>query len=900
MGMDVTGAAIQSAAVTGTVNYNAAEVQAQQRQALSEIRLRPHNAPELADQFGHGINAHLPDGHVTKPDPKEYWKDPETKLTLHRLPHVSDEQFQKLVEVTRKHADAVVAYSLDQITGYKGAESDFSIELDTDKAIFQAARKNFSVAEKQIMDEKCDDLIASGVVQELRHSDYACNVVLAAKRAPDGTWSDKRFCINFIPINKHTQLDRYGSHRAEDLFQRVMNAKYLTALDLRSGFHQIPVRPEDISKTAFWYVSARAQPPKLLAYNRMPFGLKNTPAKFQRVMDTELQLAGCSEFAFAYIDDLLIASSSWEEHVVHVDHVLQMLIKCNLRIHPDKSVFGTSIVEYLGHNVVGEHGIAMNEAKVAAIKVLPEPTNVPELRSILGFLSYYRHFIPGFSSIAAPMTKLLHKDQPWHWGEEQAAAYTHLKKLMTEPGRVLRRVHPDRELILHTDWSNHGIGAVLGQKDEDGQEYMCGCVSRSLNKHEKNYPSYKGELLALAWAVRSFRTYIHGTHFKLITDHQPLMWLMNATDLTGQYARWQMLLQEYDFEIIHRPGIKHQNADVLSRFPQASTSDITGARLDVEHLIATMHPTDTECMADWFRCPHPGHGASCPGKTKLRVSHEPIPCPAHGPKCRNELCEHLMEAQYVWDPKARTWSDPKECRDVCCECCYEAMFEHPMRNEVCRHVCHKSCGCELPANTQGIIYPSGKTIHPNLHKPRELGRVRFRGVQILNPTGNEHPRTANQIDPSQPERMSDWFRCPEHGDDCPGHTHLIRPNRAIPCPLHGPTCADPMCVARMEAQYTWNASARRWEDPTECRDTCMECCSEALWDHPFPNEVCNVVCNKACGHVYHPIQYGMTYPSGKTIHPSLMARERHKGQLRQSHTGPFVAIAVPSRKTTAK
>jgi hypothetical protein len=180
--------------------------------------------------------------------------------------------------------------------------------------------------------------------------------------------------------------------------------------------------------------------------------------------------------------------------------------------------------------VIGEHDITMNDAKVEAIKVLPDPTNVSELRSILGFLSYYRHFIPGFSSLAAPMTKLLHKDQPWNWDSDAQAAYRHLKRADDgQQGSVLRHVDKKRPLILHTDWSNHGIGAVLGQVDENGLEYLCACASRSLNKHEKNYPSYKGELLALAWAVRSFRTHLHGTKFKLVTDHQPLTWLMKAT-----------------------------------------------------------------------------------------------------------------------------------------------------------------------------------------------------------------------------------------------------------------------------------------------------------------------------------------------------------------------------------
>jgi Reverse transcriptase (RNA-dependent DNA polymerase). len=451
-----------------------------------------------------------------------------------------------------------------------------NIELDTEGPIYQPPRRNYSQEELKIMDEKTDELIAAGVVQEVKYSKYACNPVLAAKRAPDGSWSDKRFCINFIPINKHTTLDRYGCHRAEDLFQRVATKKYLTALDLRSGFHQILMETADIVKTAFWHVSGRNQPPRLLAYNRMPFGLKNASAKFQRVMDAELQRAGCTEFAFAYIDDLLIASDTWEEHVEHVKKILEMLQECNLRIHPDKSVFGTNIIEYLGHNVVAGHGITMNEAKVEAIKVLPTPTNLMELRSILGFMAYYRHFIPGYSSMAAPMTKLLSKNQPWEWGEPQRQSYQALKNLMTEPGRILRPIDPKRELTLHTDWSNHGIGAVLGQKDDDGNEYLCACISRSLNKHEKNYPSYKGELLALTWAVKTFRQHLHGTHFTIVTDHQPLLWLMKARDLTGQYSRWQMMLQEYDFAVIHRPGVKHNNADVLSRFPQKSEIDQSG------------------------------------------------------------------------------------------------------------------------------------------------------------------------------------------------------------------------------------------------------------------------------------------------------------------------------------
>jgi hypothetical protein len=563
------------------VNYGAAEVQHAQREQLAALRLQTYEPRALAKQFEHGINQHLPDRVAHQIDTSRYVTDEVSGLVIDRPPGITSTQHKAFVDMLRERAPTSVAYSLDDLSGYTGIEPPLRIVLDTTAPIQIPARRNWSKAESDIIDEKCRELLDGKhpVCQRLVHSDYACNPLLAIKRAPDGTWSDQRFCINFIPINKHTAPDRYSAHRADELFARVVNAKYLTALDLRSGYHQIPMDHDSVAKTAFWWSTATVSP-NLLAYQRMPFGLKNAPAKFQRVMDTELARGGCSDFAFAYIDDLIIASDSWEEHIEHVARVLKTLEACNLKIHPQKSVFATNVVEYLGHNVVGQYGLTMNDAKIQAIKALPNPSNVPELRSILGFMAYYRHFIPGYSSLTAPLNRLLQKGVPFNWGPEQRAAYATLKDLMTEPGRVLRAINYDKELILHTDWSCYGIGAVLGQLDEDGNEYLCACVSRSLNKHERNYPSYKGELLALAWAVRSFRQHLHGTHFRLVTDHQPLKWLMEARDLNGQYARWQMMLQEYDFDIEHRAGAKHTNADVLSRFPQSRSNDNTGTQLD--------------------------------------------------------------------------------------------------------------------------------------------------------------------------------------------------------------------------------------------------------------------------------------------------------------------------------
>ena len=380
-----------AAAGTAVPDYRNPEQQEIAREQLNLIKRQPYQPRRIASQFSHGVNSLLPHGVSSRVQPERYVKDEVCQLVIDKVPGISDAQFQQFRDMLRDFAPDTVAYSLDDITGYTGIEPPVTINLDTTARIFTPARRNWTPAEEPVVDEKVTELLAGKepVCQRVAESDYACNPTLAMKRAPDGTWSDKRFCINFIPINKHTELDNYGSHKTEVMLQRVVKGRFLTALDLRSGFHQIPMHPDHIKKTAFWW-STSTNPPQLVAYKRMPFGLKNASAKFQRVMDAELARFGCTEFAFAYIDDLIIVSDTWEDHMKHVKQVFNMLKKCNLKIHPQKSVFATDVVEYLGHNIIGRHGIAMNESKVEAIKVLPEPRNVSELRSILGFLSYYR------------------------------------------------------------------------------------------------------------------------------------------------------------------------------------------------------------------------------------------------------------------------------------------------------------------------------------------------------------------------------------------------------------------------------------------------------------------------------------------------------------------------------
>jgi site-specific DNA-cytosine methylase len=343
---------------------------------------------------------------------------------------------------------------------------------------------------------------------------------------------------------------------------------------MRSGFHQLTLDPASQLRTAFWWGS------ELWCYTRLPFGLKNSSAIYQRVMDSVLSAAGLRGFAAAFIDDVIIWSDTPEQHVQHVQAVLQALAAQGLKAHPDKSIFMAEGVEFLGH-VVSPQGLHPSAARVAAFKQLQLPRTKDELASQLGMLGFYRCYLPAYSSIAEPLRKMRKKDSPavLQWDEETRVAYQELLEGLTQEGRFLRRADVDQPFTLHTDWSTKGLGAILSQVDSEGKEGVVACISRSLNEHEQRYPAWKGELLAVVWAVKQLKPYLAGRDFTVVTDHRPLLWLMSSAELAGQQERWVLALQEFSFSVQHRAG-SNNPADLPSRYPCTSTADPTGARLD--------------------------------------------------------------------------------------------------------------------------------------------------------------------------------------------------------------------------------------------------------------------------------------------------------------------------------
>ncbi|GJP83665.1 hypothetical protein CLOP_g13794 [Closterium sp. NIES-67] len=268
--------------------------------------------------------------------------------------------------------------------------------------------------------------------------------------------------------------------------------------------------------------------------------------------------------AACYIHDVVIFSKSEEEHAEHLKATLDAIAAAGLTCHPEKCKIARKTVAYLGFEVQGGK-MGIQEAKVAVLDKLGAPKDKGVLRALLGFLNYYRRFIPNFSKRAYRLNQLLREGQAWKWGSEEEQARRDLLEAI-KAGTVLQLPKKDAPFTIYTDWSSMGMGAVLCQ-ELGGEERVVAYASRSCTATEANYRSYEGEGLAAVWGVTHFRAYLQGRKFTLVTDHQPLLWLMTNQTLTGRNARWAMRLQEYDFVIKHCAGKTLQHADGLSRNP---------------------------------------------------------------------------------------------------------------------------------------------------------------------------------------------------------------------------------------------------------------------------------------------------------------------------------------------
>jgi len=457
-----------------------------------------------------------------------------------RLDHLNSEEKGTIKGICEDFCD-IFHLEDDKLTYTTAVAHEIATKVDSapvNVRPYRLPEKHKKEVNSQITRMLDDDIIRPS------SSQWNAPLLVVPKKADASGKQKLRIVIDFRKLNDLTIGDSFPLPNITDILDQLGNAKYFSTLDLASGYHQIPMQEEHKRKTAF------STPYGHFEFNRMPFGLKNAPATFQRLMNsvlTGIQGLRC----LVYLDDIVIYGPNLREHNKRLIEVFGRLRKHNLKLQPDKCEFLRKEVIYLGH-IITKDGIRPDPSKLYAVKEFPMPKTVKDVQSFLGLAGYYRKFIEDFSKIAKPLTKLTKKGEKFNWTAEQQNSFQLLKeKLTTAP--VLNYPDFQQEFVVTTDASDYAIGAVLSQGPA-GQDRPIAYASRILCKAEQNYNTTEKELLAIVWAVKYFRPYLYGTKFKIVTDHRPLIWLFNITDPGSRLIRWRLKLEEYDYEIVHKAG----------------------------------------------------------------------------------------------------------------------------------------------------------------------------------------------------------------------------------------------------------------------------------------------------------------------------------------------------------
>lgn len=442
-----------------------------------------------------------------------------------------------------------------------GGPTKFAVHhIDTgDAAPIASPPYRVTPSKKEIIKKEIDKMLEDEIIEEAE-SEWASPVVLIPKKN-----GETRFCVDYRKLNSVTRTDKYPLPVIDDLLQSTKPNCVMSTIDLKAGYWQTMVAPEDRPKTAF------TTPFGTFQFRRMPFGLKNAPATFQRLIDR--MRSGLKDVCvLAYLDDILIISPHLDQHLNDLAQVFERLKLFNLRANRAKCVFARDRVVYLGH-VISSQGIEPDQDKVQAVVKMAPPVNLKQLKSFLQTCSWFRKFISNFSEVAQPLTDLTKKNRPWKWGEKEVEAFNELKRRLTA-SPILRQPDFEQPFILRTDASNYALGAVLMQGPDPQSERPIEYASRLLNPAERNYSTTEREALAVVWALDKFRGYLEGAQVCVATDHQPLKWLLSLKTPSGRLARWAMKIQAYNLNVEYTPGKVNVVADTLSRpVPVSPTTD---------------------------------------------------------------------------------------------------------------------------------------------------------------------------------------------------------------------------------------------------------------------------------------------------------------------------------------
>ena len=403
---------------------------------------------------------------------------------------------------------------------------------------------------KEEVKQEIDNLVEMGVATP-SHSPWASPIVPVTKK--DGKI---RLCIDYRKLNSITEPDPYYMTTLDEILEKVGESGCLSKLDLSKGFYQIGIEEESVEKTTF------VSPFGKYCFQKMPFGLKNAPALFQRTMEEVLR--GCYQFAAPYIDDILVFSKNGVEHVSQLRQVLDALSKHGLTIKINKCEFGKTRLEYLGH-LIGGGQVAVPRHRATAMEEFRKPETKKQLRSFLGAMSYYRRFVKNFANYSGILSLATAKSAPSvvDWSGERLEAFNYLKGSLVS---VCVLTIPSQEdcFVIHSDASGLGVGATLNVVRE-GVELPVAFFSRQLQGAEKRYSATELEALAIFKAINFWDHFLYGQTFEVYTDHKALVSLLKSKRLNKRLYEWMLKLMEFSCTILYKPGKDNLDADGLSR-----------------------------------------------------------------------------------------------------------------------------------------------------------------------------------------------------------------------------------------------------------------------------------------------------------------------------------------------
>ena len=410
---------------------------------------------------------------------------------------------------------------------------------------------HLSAEELEALRERLQELLEKGFIQPST-SPFGAPILFAKKK--DGSL---RLCVDYRALNKLTIKDVTPLPNIAELRDRLRKAKFLTKIDLLDGYYNIRIAEEDVPKTAFRTRYGHFE------FTVLPFGLTNAPATFMQMIN---RIFGdlYDKFVVAYLDDILIYSETWEEHLQHLREVLERLQRNHLFAKASKCDFAKSEVEFCGH-LVNPEGIRIHPRNIEALHKWPRPKDIHDLRSFLGLINYFKEFIPNMADTAFPLTELLKQTTTWEWTELEHSAMLLLIHRVTTAG-VLAYFDPDLPIHVYTDASGYAVSGWLGN-EKDGKVRPVLYWSRKMKPCETRYTVLEQELLALVDFIKHARPYLAGHQFMAHTDHKALIHLETQPHLSRRQARWVELLQEYNFRIQYIPGEWNTVADLLSRRP---------------------------------------------------------------------------------------------------------------------------------------------------------------------------------------------------------------------------------------------------------------------------------------------------------------------------------------------